>query len=156
MKHAKNVRASNWVEFHHIWYSDRLVNSDISASNRADRPRRVGKYSHIPFQIMPFAQGRKNWSPAPPMSRWVVEDQFFRPPGPSCQSHSNLEKWGLTRKRVSVLQFLFFYKVLLVLVFNCFTFFLIFLFSFLQSLIKPPYFGKFHIWNQVWYKISEP
>ena len=56
----------------HFWYSDRLVNSAISGSNRADRPRSVGKFSPLPFQILSFAQGRKNWAPAPPMNRLRV------------------------------------------------------------------------------------
>ena len=77
----------------HFWYSDRLVNSAISWSNRADRPRSVGKFSLIPLQLLYFAQGRKNWSPAPQWAAcgsWGVGDQFFRPPGPSCQSHSDI------------------------------------------------------------------
>ena len=49
----------------HFWYSDRLVNSAISGSNRADRPRCVGKFSLLPLKILFFAQGRKNWFPAP-------------------------------------------------------------------------------------------
>ena len=80
-----------------FWYSDRLVNSAISGSNRAERPRSVGKFSLLPLQILSFAQGRKNWSPAPQWAAcgsWGVGDQFFRPPGPSCQSHSDLKKWG--------------------------------------------------------------
>ena len=79
----------------HYWHSDRLVNSAISGSNRADRPRSVGKFSQLPFQLLSFAQGRKNWSPAPQWAAcgsWGVGDQFFRPPGPSCQSHSDFKK----------------------------------------------------------------
>ena len=62
-----------------FWYSDRLVNSAISGSNRADRPRSVGKFSLLPFQILSFAQGLrasltqtlKNEEPsrAPPKTR---------------------------------------------------------------------------------------
>ena len=83
----------------HFWYLDRLVNSAISWLNRADRPRTLSKYSLLPFQILSFAQGRKNWSPAPQWAAcgsWGLGDQFFRPPGPSCLSHSDpLKKWGL-------------------------------------------------------------
>ena len=49
----------------HFWYSDRLVNSVIFWSKRAVRPRSVGKFSLLLLQILSFAQGRKNWSPAP-------------------------------------------------------------------------------------------
>ena len=42
------------------------MNSAISGSNRADRPRSLGKFSLISLQILSFAQGRKNWAPAPP------------------------------------------------------------------------------------------
>ncbi len=54
------------------WYTDRLVNSAISWSNRTDRPRSVGMFSLLPLQILSFAQGRKNWSPGPPMTRLRV------------------------------------------------------------------------------------
>ena len=77
----------------HFWYSDRLVNSANFWSNMADRPRSLGKFSLAPLQILSFAQGRKNWSPAPQWAAcgsWGVGDQFFRPPGPSCQYHADL------------------------------------------------------------------
>ena len=67
----------------HFWYSDRLVNSAISESNRADS-RSVGKFSYLPFQILSLAQGRKNWSPAP---QWAACGSWG-------QSHSDLKKWG--------------------------------------------------------------
>ena len=57
---------------YHLWYLDRLVNSAVFWSNRAGRPRSVGKLSPFPFQILSFAQGRKNWAPAPPISRLRV------------------------------------------------------------------------------------
>ena len=41
----------------HFWFSDRLVNSAISWSNRADRPSKVGKFILLPFQILSFAPG---------------------------------------------------------------------------------------------------
>ena len=54
-----------WANYgDHFMYSDRLVYSAISWVNRADRPRTLRKYSLLPFQILSFAQGRKNWSPA--------------------------------------------------------------------------------------------
>ena len=68
----------------HFWYSERLVNSAISGSNWADRPRIVGKFSLLPLQILSFAQGRKNWSPAPQWAAcgsWGVGDHFFDRPG---------------------------------------------------------------------------
>ena len=43
----------------HFWYSDRLVNSAISGSNRADRPRIVGKFSLLPLQILLWPKGEK-------------------------------------------------------------------------------------------------
>ena len=98
-----------------FWYSDRLVNSTVSGSNWIDRQRSVGKVSHHPFQILSFAQLRKNWSPAPPMIRLRVigrrgpifstvrafKQVSFRP----LKMRSLL---GLLRKRVSALQTLFF------------------------------------------------
>ena len=55
--------------FWDFWDSDRLVNSAVSWLDRADRPRSVGKFSLLPFQILSFAQGRKNWSHA---SQWAA------------------------------------------------------------------------------------
>ncbi len=81
----------------HFWYSDRLVSSAISWSNRAIRPWSFGKSSLILFQIPSLAQGRINWDPAPQWAAcgsWGVGEQFFRPSVPSCQSHSDLKKRG--------------------------------------------------------------
>jgi hypothetical protein len=77
----------------HFMYSDRLVNLAFSGSKRADRPRSVLSYVSSHSKDCLLAQGRKNWSPAPQWAAcgsWGVGDQFFRPPGPSCQSHSDL------------------------------------------------------------------
>ena len=63
------------------------MNSAISWTNRADRPRSVGKFSLILLQILSFAQG------------------------PSCQSHSDLKNEKASRasqKTCSVLQTSFF------------------------------------------------
>ena len=66
----------------HFLYSDRSVNSAISGSNRADKPRSVGKFCHNPFLILPFAHGRKIWDRAPPMSRFRVMGTV-KPLGPT-------------------------------------------------------------------------
>jgi hypothetical protein len=41
-----------------FWYSDRLVNSAISGSNRADRPSSVGQFSLLLAKYCLLAQGR--------------------------------------------------------------------------------------------------
>ena len=51
-----------WHFGDHFWYPERLVNSAVSWSYRADRPSSDCLFSHLPFQIPSFAQGRKNWA----------------------------------------------------------------------------------------------
>ena len=96
----------------HFWYSDRLVNSAISLSNRADRPRTVGKFSLPPFQILSFALAVEKNASGP---LGAPGTKFFDCQGLRVSLTQTLKMrshLGPHRKRVSVLQTAFFYSFL--------------------------------------------
>ena len=77
----------------HIWYSVIFGFVFLGRIGPIGREVLVSLItSHSKYCLLP--KGEKNWAPAPQMSRLRVMDQFFRPPGPSCHSHSDLKKWG--------------------------------------------------------------
>ena len=93
----------------------------------ADRPGSLGKFSLLPLQILSFAQGRKNWSPAP---QWAACDfaifcNFFDRQGLRVSLTQTLKNEEPSRappeNALAFYKFSFFlYQVRLALIFFCF------------------------------------